>query len=169
MKCLAFLPCAFNELTNFDELNILKNGRKIGKCHQGSKLIIFRSLLDYFEFLSNDLNKNQLYLIGDHFNKKSQELARPLNKLCQEKFHNLSQKIEISLNKRINHISSGVLRRKEEPVNNEWSTVFKRNVNVDFIVYSVLISCVISIGLIVLAYFNVKLNRFLFFHRNNNI
>jgi hypothetical protein len=101
VKCLAFLPCVFDELSYFDELNILKNGRKIGKCHQGTKLIIFSSLLDYLEFLSNDLNKNQLYLIGDHFNKKSQELARPLNKMCQEKFHNHSQKIEISLNKRI--------------------------------------------------------------------
>jgi hypothetical protein len=160
VKCLAFFPCVFDNSTN-----ILKNGRKMGKCHQGSKLIIFTSLFDYLEFLSKDLDINQLYLIQDHFFKKSQELARPVNKVCRNKSLDNVQKIEISLSKRIKHIARN--QQEEGPIN-ETFTPFKRNLNVSFIVYSVLTSFVISIGLVILAYFNVKLNRFLFVIRNNN-
>lgn len=127
----------------------------------GMKLIVFNSLDDYLEFMTKDISKHQLDLIEDYLTEHGLELARPVNQMCRLKFLNQSQKIKFSLSKRVKSIKLKLSESSEESLN-ETLTPLKRNFNFSFILYSILISCIVSIGLIVLAYFNVKLNRYFF-------
>jgi secretory phospholipase A2 len=67
LKCVAYLPCSENQEEQIKFENIYENKleRQTGSCVNTSRVMVFDSSNDYTEYLSKNLNKNQLEMTKD--------------------------------------------------------------------------------------------------------
>jgi hypothetical protein len=61
VKCFAYLPCEENENEDaYDNIWTNKGHRKVGKCHNGSRVMIYDNIRDYSNFIKTNLLNDQL-------------------------------------------------------------------------------------------------------------
>ncbi len=92
MKCFAYVPCEANDYV--DKIFVKK--RQTGKCFDGIKVMVFDSIEDYNQYMSNQLDISQLNSIKENLLNKSDQFTpiRKKNFKCYPYFSYFPEKME---------------------------------------------------------------------------
>jgi hypothetical protein len=92
VKCFAYVPCEANDYV--DKIFVKK--RQTGKCFDGIKVMVFDSIEDYNQYMSNQLDISQLNSIKENLLNKSDQFTpiRKKNFKCYPYFSYFPEKME---------------------------------------------------------------------------